>query len=62
MKKLIIISASARLLKEPVEPILATQRFDGVFIKLLRKYQKQLRNFDILILSPVHSLIKAEKR
>lgn len=62
MKKLIIISGSTRLIKEPAEPIPAIQRFDGVFIRLVRKYQKQLRDFDILILSPVYGLIKAEQK
>ncbi|MGF3573674.1 MAG: hypothetical protein ACQXXG_09700 [Candidatus Bathyarchaeia archaeon] len=62
LKKLIIISGSIRLLKEPTEPIPAIQRFDGVFIRLVRKYHKQLRDFDILILSPTYGLIKAEEK
>lgn len=62
MKKLIIVSGSTRLLKEPAEPIPAIQRFDGVFIRLVRKYHKQLRDFDILILSPLYGLIKAEEK
>jgi len=62
LKKLIIVSGSSRVLKEPSDPIPAVQRFDGVFIRLIRKYYKQLRGFDILILSPVYGLIGAEEK
>jgi hypothetical protein len=62
LKKLIIVSGSTRAFREPAYPIPAIQRFDGVFIRLVRKYHKQLRDFDILILSPVYGLIKAEKK
>jgi len=62
LKKLIIVSGSTRLLKEPADPIPAIQRFDGVFIRLVRKYHKQLRDFDILILSPIYGLVKAEEK
>ena len=61
MKKLIIVSGSTRLLKEPAEPIPAIQRFDGVFVRLVRKYYKKPRDFDVLILSPIYGLIKAEE-
>jgi hypothetical protein len=62
VKKLIIVSGSVRVLKEPAEPVPAIQRFDGVFIRLIRKYYKRLRGFDILILSPVYGLIRAEDK
>ncbi|MEM3551788.1 MAG: hypothetical protein QXV01_11940, partial [Candidatus Bathyarchaeia archaeon] len=61
MKKLMIISGSMRLLKEPEEPIPAIQRFDGVFVRLVRKYSKKLRDIDIYILSPIYGLVKAEE-
>jgi hypothetical protein len=62
LRRLIILSGSTRVFKEPVDPIPAIQRFDGVLIRLVRKYHKQLRDFDILILSPVYGLIKAEEK
>jgi len=62
MKKLIIVSGSYRVIREPKNPIPALERFDGVFIRLIRKYYKELRNFDILILSPTYGLIKAEEK
>jgi len=62
LRRLIIISGSKRVLKEPADPIPAIQRFDGISIRLIRKYHRQLRDVDILILSPVHGLIKAEEK
>jgi len=62
MKKLIIVSGSYRVIREPKNPIPALERFDGVFIRLIRKYYKELRNFDVLILSPTYGLIKAEEK
>lgn len=61
MRKLIIVSGSTRVLKRPVDPIPAIKRFDGVFARLIRKYHTQLRNSDILFLSPVYGLIHAEE-
>jgi hypothetical protein len=62
MRKLVIISGSKRVLKEPNEPIAALQRFDGNFTRLVRKYSKRNQNFDILILSPVYGLVRAEEK
>ena len=62
MKKLIIVSGSTRVLKEPADPIPALQRFDGMFIRLIRKYYKQLRGVDVLVLSPVYGLVRAEEK
>jgi hypothetical protein len=62
VKKLIIVSGSMRLLKEPDEPIPAIQRFDGVLIRLVKKYSKKLRDLDICILSPIYGLVKAEEK
>jgi hypothetical protein len=62
MKKLIIISGSMRLLKEPDEPIPAIQRFDGVFIRLVKKYYEKLRTIDVCILSPIYGLVRAEEK
>jgi hypothetical protein len=55
-----IISGSRRILKEPFTPIPALQRLDGVFIRLVRKYNEKLRNVDILILSPIYGMITAD--
>ena len=62
MKKLIIVSGSSRILKEPREPIPATERFDGIFIRSIRNYVNKLKNVDILILSPVYGLISPQKK
>ena len=62
MTKLLIISSSSRILREPKEPIQATKRFDGIFIKSIRKYVDKLKNVDILILSPMYGLIAPEKK
>jgi len=57
-----MVSGSTRLIKNPPQPIPAIQRFDGVFIRLIRKYYRQTRNLDILILSPVYGLISGEEK
>lgn len=62
MKNLIIISGSTRIIKDIPRPIPAIQRFDGVFIRLIRKYLKKARDIDILILSPVYGLISGEEK
>jgi len=62
MKNLIIVSGSTRLNKEPSQPIPAIQRFDGVFIRLVRKYYRQTKDIDVLILSPVYGLISSEEK
>jgi len=62
LRKLIVVSGSTRLRKEPIDPIPAIERFDGVSPRLLRKYRKQLRNSDIFLLSPVYGLINAEDK
>jgi len=48
--------------KEPKEPIPAAQRFDGIIMRVTRKYASKLKNVDILILSPTHGLIPPEKK
>jgi hypothetical protein len=57
-----IVSGSTRLLKEPKEPIPAIQRFDGVFVRLVRKYYEKLRTIDVCILSPIYGLVRAEEK
>lgn len=62
MRKLLIISASLRMLKEPMQPIRAADRFDGILMRTTRKYIPKLKRVDILILSPVHGLISPEDK
>jgi len=62
MRKLLIISSSSRMVKEPKEPISATKRYDGILIRSIRNYTIRLKNVDILILSPVYGLIPPEKK
>jgi hypothetical protein len=47
--------------REPLEPIPALERFNGVFTKLIKKYDKELRDVDVLILSPIYGLVRAEE-
>jgi hypothetical protein len=62
MRKLLIISGSSRMTKEPLEPIPAVQRFDGVLMRSTRKHARKLKNVDILILSPRHGFILPQKK
>ena len=62
MTKLLIVSASSRVLKEPKEPIEALQRFDGIFMRVIRKYYSKRKKLDVLILSPVYGLVWAEEK
>jgi len=62
MKKLLILSSSSRILKDPKEPVPATKRFDGVIVRTIRNYVGKLKNVDILILSPVFGLIPPEEK
>jgi hypothetical protein len=62
IRKLIVISGSTRILKEPRKPVFALERFDGVFVRQIRKYEKQLRSTDILIISPVYGLVNARDK
>lgn len=52
-RKLVIISASSRVKRKPVDPIPALQRYDGLYFRIIRKYikEKQLKNIDVLIVS-----------
>ena len=62
MRKLLIISGSPRVLRNPVQPIPAIQRFDGIITRTVKKYYEQISNIDVLIVSPVYGLIKAEEK
>jgi hypothetical protein len=62
MRKLMIVSSSSRMLKEPKEPISAKERFDGILMRITRNYISRLRNVDVLILSPTYGLITPEKK
>jgi len=63
-KRLIIVSASSRLKREPKEPIPAIDRFDGIYFRTLRKYIRmgKLRNTDVLILSEKYGLISSREK
>ncbi|MGB7902341.1 MAG: hypothetical protein WCG09_07880 [Halobacteriota archaeon] len=60
--KLLIVSASSKIEVEPPTPVPALQRFDGAFVKQIRKYHQSLQNVDVLMLSPVYGLVAAEER
>ena len=53
MKKAIIVSASTRIKKDPIEPIPALDRYDGIFFRVIKKYLREgrLENTDIIIVS-----------
>jgi hypothetical protein len=61
VRKLIIVSASSRILEEPKEPIPALERYDGIFLRILRKYLREgkLRDTDIIIVSREFGVIKS---
>jgi len=63
-KKLMIISASSRLIKEPTKPLPAIERYDGVYFRVLRKSLREgkLRNIDILVLSEKFGLVWASNK
>lgn len=58
-KKLIIVTSSSRLRREPSEPIRAIDRYDGIYFRILRKYllERRLKNIDVLIVSEELGLI-----
>ncbi|MBA7501456.1 hypothetical protein ES706_00026 [subsurface metagenome] len=60
VRKLIIVSASSRILDEP-EPLPALERYDGIFLRTLRKYLREgkLRDTDIIIVSRKFGVIKS---
>ncbi len=59
MTKLLIVSGSSKIRDKPESPVPALQRFDGVFIKQIRKYYESLQDVDVIILSPVYGLVGA---
>lgn len=65
MRKLLIVSGSSRIKKEPQQPIPALQRFRGGFLGVIKnalaRYGK-LKNIDVLILSPVYGLIQINEK
>ena len=63
-RKLIIVSASSRLKKEPAEPAPAIERYDGVYFRILRKYLREgkLSDADILVISEKCSLMPADNK
>lgn len=62
MKKMMIISGSRNVLKIPTHPIPAIERFNGGFVKQLRSHYRQLKDIDVLILSPIYGLVRAEEK
>jgi|GEM_PF-1392731 hypothetical protein len=62
MTKLIIVSASSKINAEPATPVPALQRFNGGFVKQIKKYYDLLHNVDVMILSPVYGLIVADAK
>jgi hypothetical protein len=57
-----MISGSRRVRKDPDSPIPAIERFDGAFARQIRKYYNQLRNIDIIFVSPVYGIVRAEEK
>jgi hypothetical protein len=50
------------MVEEPREPIPASQRFDGVLMRLTRKYVSERKDIDVLVLSPTFGLIPLERK
>lgn len=61
-KKLLLVSGSSVIKRDPPSPTPAIQRFDGAFPRLIRKYYKQMKNIDVLFFSCTYGLIKADKK
>lgn len=63
-KKLVIVSASSSIRKEPFEPILAIERYDGIYFRVLRKYlrERKLRNIDVVIVSEKFGLMRSDDK
>lgn len=61
LKKLIIVSGSSEILRDPSYPVPAFQRLNGVAVRVARNQSKKSKNFVVLILSPVYGLIRDEK-
>lgn len=57
-----IVSGSTRILESPSNPVLAVDRFDGVFARQIRKHRKHLRGIDIWFISCDYGLIKADEK
>jgi len=64
MRKLLIVSSSSRIVPEQTGKMLAVDRYDGVFFRVLRKALRdsRRRDIDVLILSPVYGLIKGNEQ
>lgn len=58
-RKLVIVSASSSIRKEPPEPIPAIERYNGIYFRVLRKHlqERKLKNIDVLIVSEKLGLI-----
>lgn len=65
MRRLLIISGSKKVKKDPSHPIPALNRLGGNSAKVLRKFykkSKQSQPLDVLMLSPVYGLVMAEQK
>jgi hypothetical protein len=62
MTKLIIVSASSKIDAEPAAPVPALQRFNGGFVRQIKKYFELLQNVDVMFLSPVYGLVAADAK
>lgn len=66
LRRLVIVSGSKRLLKNPKASIPALERINAVFLRPIKKYirdnPKKAKNLDVLILLPSHGLIKADEK
>lgn len=59
MRRLIIVSASLRRSKEPLDPIPAIDRFNGVYFRIIKKYKREgkLQDTDCIIVSKKFGII-----
>jgi len=65
LRRLLIISGSKKVQKDPSHPIPALNRLGGNSAKVLRKFykkSKQSQPLDVLMLSPVYGLVMAEQK
>jgi len=63
-RKLVIVSASSSIRKEPDEAIPAIERYNGIYFRVLRKYlpKRNLSNIDVLIVSEKLGLVWSDDK
>jgi hypothetical protein len=62
MAKLLIVSGSNKVSRDPDGPVSALLRIGGAFMDVVKKNYDRLLDVDVLILSPVYGLVCADEK